>query len=107
KSLTATQRALFVGVRVQPNAFNTEVSTWDDIPASEIGTDVNTSMPIITDGSGNKIGDRSKWILGDGSFFGPDLNDIKSGTTTYQQDFLKQIIDQFYTQFTTGLLASP
>lgn len=110
KSLTPAQRALFVGVRMQSNAFNTEISHWNDIPSTEIGSDINAKMPVIVV-DGKNTGDRSKWIRGDGTPFGPDLTDTKysegSYAVTYQEDYLREMIQHYYAVFTTGELAPP
>lgn len=117
KSLSATDRDLFIGVRVQPLAFNTEISSWSHLPASEKDftalADVNSEFPMTTDASGHQEGNRSKWILGTsgnegGLAYGPDLDDTVAGSSlTHQQSYLQQMIGHFYAQFTSGTLAAP
>lgn len=107
KSLPPAQRALIICVRVQHNAFDAETSAWTRFDLEEIGSDVQTQMPIVNGGRSGRVGDRSKWILGTGTPFGPDLADIKAGTATYEQDYLQQIIEHYYMEFTTGVLAPP
>lgn len=107
KALPAASRALIVCVRVQHNAFDAETSAWIRFDPEEIGPDVQTQMPIVSGGRSGRIGDRSKWILGTGTPFAPDLADAKSPDLTYEQDYLQQVIEHYYAEFTSGVLAPP
>lgn len=102
RGLPSQQRGTIIGVRVQNNAFNTEIADWDELTAEDDIVLVND-----TSGNGNKTGKRSTWTgnTNPGAVpYGPDCDDIISSSgLTHTESYLRNIIQHFHDEFTTGM----